>query len=124
MHLIPPLPRALSAALLGLLLAFNAIASVHPVLPDSGGASIGALTSLTPLLAQFREPVAVAKAATARTGLRHDEGASGDPALPPINLAASRPMAGPGAPGAPHVARLAATAATDAYRARAPPFAV
>lgn len=117
------LPRAMSIALLGLLLAFNAVtAALHPALPGAGEAGVSKLTAREPLAAQLREPTATVKLTASRATARDDHHGGGDPALPPATIAGITPVT----PRIAHIGAVVSAASGLApipYRARAPPFA-
>lgn len=119
------MPRALSVALLGLLLAFNAVsAALNPAQPGVGDvATAKALTARAPLIASFREPVAVIKIAASRLGQRHDDGPGNDPALPPAHFFFGEPTARTSTLRAFTLDGDRPSGGAEAYRARAPPFA-
>lgn len=113
----------MSAALLGLLLVFNAVsAALNPALVPVNEAGVSKLTAHAPIAAQFREPAAVAKASANRTTVRHDDGVGGDPALPAAAWSIGTPIPGE-ATTAPVSDASSPRATPGAYRARAPPFA-
>lgn len=116
-------PRHLWLWLVGLLLAFNAIAAT-PALPQPDGAGLraAALTAPVPVHAQFRDPASLLKTATQRS-LKAQDRPDGDPPLPLHHAAVVPPHLAPRLrPVAPRADAARLSPPASRYRARAPPL--